>query len=423
MLKSKLFKKCGRIAATMLVAIMLIASFVPGAFALNYNGDGSGSGNKPINFNGYEYVDSTNLKIFFSKQSSTTDEINSTQFTVTKVSDSSTPSFSYAESSGTNKSGVSDLSLNKGCTVTLTFDSALSADALYLVTIKAATLADDNLITLGNYRNRNDLKFYFRTPVSGTTWSDTNALVVSYSFDLDPTDASYSASNVPPEPNLAVIFDRPLASGSVTSFLESLSDNFTRGGNEVVQDTVIDTNSVTGAECYYPYANTARNTFFFPETVQGNTYTCYNRAYDNVNHTVYNYSLTLPSSFNDGTTNWDTTSWSNKTFTFGSLGYDVVGWLDNRPAASYDEDEEIVTVTWNQSAITPVATQFDVYYTKGNKFSGTYSQVINPTISGTYTATFAPPAGTGDYYVRVVPKDANTSAGYSVSPVSALTIE
>lgn len=50
MFKSRFFKKSGKIAIMMVVAVMLFAAFVPGAFALNYNGTGSGSGNKAFNF-------------------------------------------------------------------------------------------------------------------------------------------------------------------------------------------------------------------------------------------------------------------------------------------------------------------------------------------------------------------------------------
>jgi len=75
MFKSRFFKKSGKIAIMMVVAVMLFAAFVPGAFALNYNGTGSGSGNKAFNFHGYKY--DTNhrdqLILYFDKKVASTD--------------------------------------------------------------------------------------------------------------------------------------------------------------------------------------------------------------------------------------------------------------------------------------------------------------------------------------------------------------
>jgi len=426
MLKGKLFRKYARLTVVLTVATLLFASFAPGAFAFNYNGGGGGTGNKSFDFNGYELVDLDTLKIFFNKSASKTTEIDASQFTVTKRGGSAV-SFTMAESTG---SGCSDYRLTQGTTETLTFSSSLDYDSLYDVVIKAKTVADDNYLTLGNYRGGADFKFSFRTPDSSGNYSTTVAPVVSYTLDTNQTDSTYSESGVAYEHNLGVCFDRPMYNDSttITNFLNSLSSNYTmtqNGSGTVVQDSTIDDNTpVTNGQCYTPHANDAHTFFFFPQTVNTNSYAAYNRfCYTSggvpVGGVTYGYRLTLPDFVQYGNNKTWTSSDAGYAavdqFDFTSANYDQVGWLDNRPTVSGTDDS--VTVSWSASGITgastPSANRYDVYRSTNRWDPGT--RVVTDT-SDTSVNDTLPVEGT--YYYRVVPKYSGTpdypDAGYSV---------
>jgi len=401
MLKSLMLKKSAKIATLLSVAILLVTLFASAVFALNY------SGNKSLNFNGYQYVDTTTVNVFFDKSMTTTGQYDVSMFTVKDHATSANVAVSsISVTDGTGYSGCSDSGLNKGTRVTISLGSALSYDTLYDVTIKN-TLADNNGITLGNYSYRNDFTFTFRTPQSDGHYSNTTP-VVTYTL---------GTSNVPYESNLGVIFDRPMASGSVSTFLSSLSSNFYNSTKSamVVQDSSIDTNAVTGAECYTPHANDAATYFYFPQNGNGSTTTSYNRDYSGSN----SYTLTLPS-FTD-VDNHTTSNPGSRTFS--TVSGDLPGWLDNTPSVSQGVSDGTLDVTWNASLITPTASQFDVYYTDGNKYTGDYIQDIVDSVtgSGPYSITITGLDNSKSYYVRIVPKNSYGSVGYSLSNANAVT--
>ncbi|MDF9409601.1 fibronectin type III domain-containing protein [Pelotomaculum isophthalicicum JI] len=377
---------------------------------------------KPFNCNGYSYTQSTKtLKIFFSKQSATTNEFDAygSQFVVTRQYDSSNPAFSYSRNTGSGYSGVSDSNLNKGTTVTMTFDDALSADELYDVTIKAATVADDDLLTLGNYRNRSDFTFTFRTPISGdTTFSNTVPVITS----------TVLPSNVAYESDFGIIFDRPVCSISAATLLSltdpnSLVANYKKGGTTVVYDSVIDAGAVPGAENYKPFANTANTYFFFPEASSiddDNTITYWR---DNSTGT-HSYALDIPP-----VTDISGNSFTHAqlgTISFSSLNNDLPAWLDKRPTVDTPTSTTL-TVHWNASGITNSSAieAYDVYYST-NQWTG-FMKINISDITG--TAPFSFVAGdTMDnsayelspcttYYFRVVPKNTTYTleAGFSVA--------
>lgn len=393
MLKSRFFKKSVKIVSLLLGAVMLLATFAPVAFALNY------SGNKPLNFNGYQYVNTTTLYVFFDKSMTTTGQYDASMFTVKQNGTSNYVTVnSISVIDGIGYSGCSDSGLNKGTRVTLNLGSALSYDTLYDVTIKN-TLADNNGITLGNYRYRNDFTFTFRTPQSDGHYSNT-APVVTYTL---------GTSNVSYEDNLGVVFDRPMASGSISTFLSSLSSNFYNNTKSatVVQDSTIDTSAVSGAECYTPHANDAATYFFFPETGNGNTTTSYNRDSSGSN----SYTLTLPSF-----TDVDNHTTSNPgSITFSTVSGDLPGWLDNTPTVSSPGAGQL-TVSWTGTVITPTPTSYDVYLwdstSPGNQYTGTYVYIDNTT-STSYTISGLVSGRT--YYARIVPKNSYGTVGFSLA--------
>ncbi len=365
--------KLRRMLALLTVTVFLMASFVPAAFGLNYNGSGmgAGTGNKPLDFNGYEYTvsgGSATLELYFNKSLDST-QVTQDQFQVQLHDSPFTPaSFTYSNlQTGNNQSGVTDSGLTNGSTVTLSFASALADETLYDVTINAATLADAQGAggggggsgpgkTFGNYTDRADFVFTFLTPDSVGDYPNTAPIVTFFGGPASGTDWSY-------ESNLGVVFDRPISSGSgvLGTFLNDLSTNFVRtdlmGNPTVVQDSTIDTTPTANAECYTPHANAAMTTFFFPETVNGNTNTVYNRAYD----ASHSYSLTLPS-FTDATGNTFTNPGS---ISFTTVSDDLPGWLDNIPVVTTGGPGEL-DVEWELTDIesnnTTDVVSYNVYY-------------------------------------------------------------
>ncbi|SPF43467.1 conserved exported hypothetical protein [Candidatus Desulfosporosinus infrequens] len=401
-------KKVKKIAKAAVLTLAMSLLIAPGAFALNQNGTNSpGTGNKPLDFNGYQYVDSSHVKLFFNKSLSST-QITAGQFSVIPDGGSGNLVSSETLTTGTGYSGCSTTNLTKGSTVTLALSSALSADTLYDVSINGTTLADGDGLTFNNYQTANPFTFKLLTPESdGVTYDNTKSLNVAYSL---------GTSNVPYENSLVVVFDRPFSTNSTTlsTFISNLSTNYTKGGTTVVQDTNYSeskTTPKTGAECYYPTSNNTNNvnnTFFFPETVNTDSYAVYNRDSSG----SHSYTLTLPT-FTDVNGNTFTTPGS---LSFSTVSGDLPGFLNNTPVVTTGSSSGYLNVSWSASSFSAAATSYDVYYIDstlgGDMLTGSYSGPINTTsTSKTITGL-----NSGDlYYVRVVPKNSYGKAGYSVA--------
>lgn len=401
----KTYKKSAKLTTVLALAMVMCLMLTSNVFALNQNGTGSpGTGNKPLDFNGYQYASTTSIKLFFDKSISSS-QIATGDFTVVPHSGGSNLVSNYALSTGTGYSGInSGTNLDKGSTVTLTL-STLSYNTLYDVTVKGATLADGDGMTFANYRNRSNFTFTFLTPESdGVTYDNTKPLNITYSV---------GTSNVPYENNLVVVFDRPFSTNSTTlsNFISSLSSNYTKGGTTVTQDTNYSRAKATplsGAECYSPVSNSAsgNNAFIFPETVNTDSYAIYNRDSSG----SHSYTLTLPT-FTD--VNGHTFS-NPGSITFSTVSGDLPGFL-KAPTVTADANPGQLDVTWSASSFTGSATSYDVYYidsTTGDPLTGQYSVPINTT-STSYNITGLT---SGDlYYVRIVPKNSYGEAGYSLT--------
>jgi hypothetical protein len=386
----------------------------PGLAELNYPGDGSGGGNKAVNLSGYEYVDSTHINIYFNHQFTSLAEIDASMFVVKPDAGGSNLVQSISWVSGTGYSGCSDTNLNKGTKVAVTLGSAMSADTLYKVSINP-TLTDDNGLTLGNYMNRQDTSFVFRTPTcSGDplvcSWSNTTPEV---SFTLDVEGSSYAAY----EQNLVVIFDRPIDPSTLSTFLSALSSNYEKDYETVVQDSNNSTthDPVAGAESYTPHSNNTgatsfiNTTFFFPEFVSSRYLPVYNRDPSG----SYYYELTLPS-FTDKSGN----TFSNLgTINFTTISSDLPGWLDNTPTTTAGSGS--LTVSWSATSLDPTkigtTTGYKVFYTAAsNKWTGAYT--LGCTTSGTPLPTSCTISGltsSQPYWVRVVGTNSVGETGYS----------
>lgn len=407
-MKSRFFKKFGKMAAITVIAVMLFASFTTGAFALNYSGSGGGTGNKAFNFQGYEYnAGDDELYLYFDKQlNAITPQIVAEHFSVVNLSTSSSVNFTFDVDWGTGYSGCSDTNLDRGTTVTLAFTTPLDEDTLYEVTMIASTMASNSGMTLGNYNYRNDITFIFRTPDEYGAYSGTPV----FSFLPNIT------TDVPQEGNVAFAVDRPVIS-SIDDFKDDLNDNFKKGQDIVVKDYTIDSNPVTEAESYDARANDAGTFFFFPLTGAGNNTICYNLAPDST------YSITVPDF------NYSGGSYTGAaTYSFTTVENDIPAWINNTPIVD-NATSSTLDVTWSDSTIpdgtTPAATEYDVYYSE-SEWAGFEKLNIDPISAGSSPYTFI--AGdTGDnseyelvpetmYYFRIVPLDDNgQEAGFSLA--------
>jgi hypothetical protein len=418
--------KRATLAALSAGAVMLAVPFLPGCGSssetesagpalseLNYPGDGSGGGNKAVNLSGYEYVDSTHLNIYFNHQFTALSEVDASMFVVKPDTGGSDLVQSIIMTSGTGYSGCSATNLNKGTKIAVTLSSAMSADTLYKVSING-TLTDDNGLTLGNYTNRKETSFVFRTPTSCggdpvvCSWSNTTPRV-SHTLDV--------GAYVPYEQNLVVIFDRPIDPSTLSTFLSSLSANYKKEGTMVVQDSDNSTthDPVDYAESYTPHSNNSgvtsniNTTFFFPEFVSSRYLPVYNRDSSG----SYSYELTLPS-FTDKSAHTFT---DLGTIEFTTISSDLPGWLDDAPTTTAGSGS--LTVSWNATSLIAAyvgtTTGYDVYYTAAsNKWTGTYT--LGCSTSGTPLPTSCTINGltsSQPYWVRVVAKNGVGETGYS----------
>ncbi len=446
--------KRATLTALSLGAIMLVASFLAGcggpmespaavestSSALNYAGAGNGTGNKALNLSGYEYVDSTHININLNHQSSTNGEIDVRMFSVTPFPSGGSNRVSSISYVSGAFSGIADVNLTKGTRVTLTLSSALSANTLYQVWIKG-TLADDNGLTIGNYTQKAGFYFILRTPVScsGTcSWSNTTPYVI---FEL-------AANPVPYENDVVAIFDRPISTGTLSTFLANLSANYKKAGTKVIQDPDNTTGhaAVAGGECYTPRSNslgvtTNVNTVFsFPEFLNGSKdslnrlFAVYNRTSTGAN----SYTVTLPS-FTDISGHTFSSFLPSSSRSFTTTAVDVPGWLDNgRPTVTAGASAGQLNVSWPASTLDPLkvgaTTGYSVYYataTSPTDYTNKWDAPASYLSLGCSTSGTPPPTSctinslnTALYYfVRVVPTNSlglTGSAGYSRSNVDAV---
>lgn len=193
----KMLSKTSKFIVLLTVTVMLLATFASSAFALNHNQtDGSSTGNKPLSFFGYQYVDRSHIYLFFDKTMTSGTDVVAGQFTVTTHDSPYTAVDvdSISVNAGIGYSGCSITGLNKGTRVTLNLASNLEYDKLYDVKMKAATIFMGAGNTLGNYYYRNDFKFTFRTPLEGGGYSNTTPVVTFTESNGDTQNVSYESN-------------------------------------------------------------------------------------------------------------------------------------------------------------------------------------------------------------------------------------
>lgn len=444
----KNMRKNGKLGNALALGLAMSVAVGSSAFALNYTGSG-GSGNKPVNFTGYEYVSTSEIDVFFNKaiKDTTGSPVISQSYFIDKslfslkthIGGSAVNPASIAIDSASGSgidSDTTDTGFQNGTRVKLYFSSALSADTLYDLTI-SGLLLDSNGISLGNYSKGQDLKFSLRTPVSGTTWSSTIAPYVTFSVG-----APGATSNVSWESNAILIFDRPISTGSLSGFLSTLSDS-SHFVNTTASAGVVANNEAFTADANDK--NALSNTFFFPETKQGNAAaTVKNRA-----QSSNTYNLVIPSftDYNGNTWTSFTNSLTNatvpsSTFSFTTNSTDYAGWentgnplvyLDTGMTAWTRDDATHITVYFPSNitgVITPVPASYDIYYavdSGNNKYTTTaYTSAANVAYTGAASLskqiTVPGPLAT-KYWIRVVPKNSDgtpIASGFSVTQQASL---
>lgn len=411
-----------------LVAVVTLAvsmAAMPAAFALNESGDGAGGGQKAVDFVGYEYVDSTHVDVYFSKQTGVTADPSmfsfqlqgsGTTIDVSSINQTNASRYTKQELDG----GGSDVML--GTKMRLNLASPLSAGQRYNVTIKHSVM-DNNGMSLGNYHGRKDLIFAMRVP-SGGSYGNTTPIATFWVGDHASPGAT-NPSNVSYESPVTVILDRPIASSDLSTFLSSLNTGYRNGANAVNLDYTImgDPNDNTD-EAYDAHANEVNgksSTFFFPMTKLKSTTEAQNRLHD----TGYNYTVNLP----DLTGSWlqddlgnNITAWKNysgstiSNFTFSTASSDYPGFLDRSYlyAASTGDSAGQMKVSFYNSTITPSPAGYYLAYTSSanSPWSSANSWTIRTTEShtGGTNVVFGDSGGAipaGTYYIRLVPHDSS----------------
>jgi hypothetical protein len=392
---------------------------------LNYGGSGGGTGNKQFGFSGYEIVDSSHINLFFNHKADSGD-VDDAMFSVKKSGGSNlvtsvSTSAGNTCASGTAPyccpSGINETNLTTGTKVTLTLRSPyLEQDEVYTVRI-STFLADNNSLTLGNYgpilaasgyepATRDDWSFTLKAPDFGSSpyvWSGTPAT---------PTYSVWSTSSpgdMVRESNVVVVFDRPIDTSTLSTFLSNLDSGYTRGGTAVkdIPETYAAVSNNGGCTQY------GNNTFVIPLTKGGNT-TAYNRSAN------YTYTLNVPQFTGVNSASVDPSS-----FSFTTMDGDIPGWLEGRPTAVTGSGSGDVDVYWSATALDSgwvgATSGYHICYST-SQYSGYSCDTANDWSGATPPTSGSPATITLDcdtaYYIRVVPYNSLGPAGFSIASAS-----
>ena len=429
-----LLRKCATSAALAVIAgaVMLLAcdggrDIDSTSAALNYKGDGGNTGNKPLSFTGYEVKDNSTVNLYLDKRIDTAQVVKD-MFSVKLNGGGGTELVSSITSTpGDTNSGVNSANctgIAKGTRVALTINGGLTADSSYHVVV-SKFLTDDNGLSLGNYRPVNgdspaigkDLEFDFTAPsCSGGTCTWSGSLgnpTVAYSVDTS------GVTNASREPAMLMIFDRPIASGSLSSFKAALNDATTpayyRGTTPDSDHEVVNIESYPACSNDNGENTSSHNTtFFYPMSRQGSSATPYNLG------AGIQYTLDVPSF--TGVVG----SVNPNSFTFTTMNGDLPGWLEGAPTVSIGTSSSgDLNVSWSATALDPnqvgSLTGYHVYvsdeFTSGSgdlgKKYGHYTYV-DSTDNVTTSYTIPSLDCTKYYYVRIVPYNGYGPTGFSL---------
>ncbi|MDP4146164.1 MAG: fibronectin type III domain-containing protein [Bacillota bacterium] len=367
---------------SLVIAVTLLVGGVP-YLTYAHNVDGSGVGVKALNCLGYQYVNKNTVKVFFDKGLSS---INQEQLKLKTTTGTPVTISGLTSSSG---SGWTSTVSPGGTTVTLT-TADLAANTTYVLTISSTVAAGNSYgITLGEYWEHHDISFNFKTPNSdGITYSGAPTLTFIPTWNGD----GFSA-------NVEAIADMPI---DVDLSQVKLQKSSTVNGtySDVLMDSTLDTNALSGAECYSAQLNDARTCIFLPETLRGG-YPAYNLDY--VNSVNYFYKMVTPTVSNHSSTSNQLASQSN---TF-QVGADTAGPTGTTIATITGYNSSSVSLSWSDVVITdgsaPNPTGYKVYYSTDPYFN--FVAATNTiTHSGTTNSCTVTGLSSGQtYYFRIVP--------------------
>lgn len=381
-----------KIVISLVLALALMLSIMAqSAFALNYQG------NKAINIQGYQYVDTTHVKVFFDKNCST--YVHKEQFKIQTEDGQTTIPISTA--TGATGGGWNNQYAPTGTTATITTQNALSYNTRYKLTVSSTLLANNNL-TLGSYFKRSDISFYFKTPDTDNT---------TYQGNPQLTFLQSEAGAGAPEENVVVFVDMPMSDSQIDTIKSGMHIYKNTGATpwpEVIQDDYVNTGTHTsGAGVYAVQVNDAHTTLFFPMTLGGSSST----SYDFDTNPAREYRVETPTIT---AINNNTVAGTSQTFTTTSVD------IPDKPSGLQvtGHTSSSISIQWNDPA-SNVADHYNVYYCQDQYFRPDVSTVnlsgdtITKSSGVNYCTVSIPSSGT--WYIRVVPvNSSNEMGGYTV---------
>ncbi|KGP77268.1 hypothetical protein JT05_00145 [Desulfosporosinus sp. Tol-M] len=358
--------KSWKYVSVIIILGLLLSLTVQSAFALN------AATNKAINVLGYQLLDNTSptadqLKVYLDKNMS----IDGSDYQFT-VYDSSNTEIDISNISSASGSGVSSsefpspITLPNGCTATLTFESQLTTDTQYTVTVSRVIRANNNLnvgeFLVDSSGNKCDRMFKFKTKNSSNEYTGT-----PYISEM-PWDNT-SSNKVPVEGNIGFIVDRPI---------ENNHDSVLSG--MTLKEGV---DSVVGTDCFPAMCVATHTGFFFPMTYGGTDSSVHNLRYG------ITYAFGVPQLVDN-----DSNTRGASTVDFSTTASDIPAKFLYAPTFSSG------TLSW--TGVTG-ANHYHIYVDT-SKYWGNYSTPDYATTDSSTSISFTPTSGT---YVRIEAVDSN----------------
>lgn len=338
------------------LGLLLSLCVVQSVYATN------GATNKAINVLGYLLDVSGSpdiLEVYLDKNMS----IDTSDYQFKVVDESSTEAtisnVSYTSGSGVSSSEFPGVTLPNGCTVTLSFSSALAEDEEYTVTV-SRTIRANNSLTVGDFivdtsGNKIDRTFVFRTPDSGGAYTG-NPKISEGAMPIN------TCTGVPVEGNVGFIVDRPI------------NNNYA----DVISGMTLEENNATvvGTDCYPAMCVASHTGFFFPLTYGGTETTALNLRYSKT------YEFGYPDLVDD-----DNNTLYAGTIEFSTTAADIPGKISSNP--TYNSGTQ--TISWGSSS---GASSYNIYRSSSKYWDfedtvvatgvGTTSYYWSSPVSGSY---------------------------------------
>jgi len=368
------------------------SSFAGTASALNSDAQ---SGNKPLHYTGYRYLNDHQVQVWFDKGLPSTNNILPEQIHIYSGSDTTgtpIPVRSLTPGSGSNQTASG---LPSGSSYVLDIATSGSGQAnptfqpgwTYTVVI-SKTVRANNGITIGAFNNNQDITFSFLVPEADNSYSQAILPEVRYSVQD-------GATGVPVEGNLWFSVNVPVSDYASVLGGIVLKEN----GVQLPFDPTIDANPVTGARTFAPQVSVDHTYFFLPLTGSGGA-----ASYDlSLGAT---YSLEIPAM---QTVNRQTIP--ARTLTFTTTPTDIPTTMG---AVTSTVSAGKLQLGWSSPAY---ATGANLYYSE-DQYWGYRKLNATPIASSPYEVTGLMPGK--EYWFRAA--GVNPSGEGGLSPAAAATV-